>query len=135
MPSDEIIETMARAGAKAALEAGGWSYSAEDVAPGTVHHSEALFIIRAALSAAEAAGSVMVPVDLLDAVRRMLRSEYESADPGLCDCVDNDGKRYQSAFLAKQIEVVEALMPRAVVRRLTQLPLQRGRVSRADRSP
>lgn len=86
MQSDEIIETMARAGAKAGLEAGGRRYSAKDVAPGTIHHSEALFIIRAALSAAEAAGWAMMPAGLVEQAFRdglAYGNNVEDADPDL----------------------------------------------------
>lgn len=47
------------------------------------------------------------------ALRGLLRGEYESADPGLCDCVDNDGKPYQSKYLADRIALAEACLAEA----------------------
>ena len=45
-----------------------------------------------------------------EALRGLLRGEYESAEPGLCDCVDNHGKPYQSQFLADRIRDAEAVL-------------------------
>lgn len=45
-----------------------------------------------------------------EVLRGLLRGEYESAEPGLCDCVDNDGKPYQSQFLADRIAAAEAAL-------------------------
>lgn len=45
-----------------------------------------------------------------DVIRGLLRGEYESAEPGLCDCVDNDGKPYQSQFLADWIAAAEVTL-------------------------
>lgn len=42
-----------------------------------------------------------------EVLRRLLRSEYESEEPGLCDCIDNTGKPYQSQFLATAIADAE----------------------------
>lgn len=58
MPSDEIIETMVRAGLMANLNP-----LAE---PSSTELGKMAASIRAALSAAQAAGSVMVPVGLVE---------------------------------------------------------------------
>lgn len=47
---------------------------------------------------------------LEEAFRKVLRSEYESEEPGLCDCIDNDGRAYQSQYLATAIAEGEALL-------------------------
>lgn len=45
---------------------------------------------------------------LTEVLGHLLRCEYDGH--GLTDCTDNDGVRYQSADLAKQIETAEALL-------------------------
>ncbi len=45
-----------------------------------------------------------------EALRDLLWGEYESAEPGLCDCVDNHGQPYQSQFLADRIAKAEAVL-------------------------
>lgn len=71
---------------------------------------------QAALSELDAAGFAVVPKGLVEATRGLLRSEYESEEPGLCDCIDNDGQPYQSDYLAKQIETAEAMLSAAQVK-------------------
>ena len=45
---------------------------------------------------------------LLELLRAFLTSEYESKTY-LCDCIDNDGKPYQSQWLADKIAEAETL--------------------------
>lgn len=61
--------------------------------------------------AADAITALIAERDALaKALRGLLRGEYESAEPGLCDCVDNHGKPYQSQFLAERIAAAETCL-------------------------
>lgn len=50
-----------------------------------------------------------------EALEQLVRCEYESAEPGMCDCIDNVGKRYQSAHLAHSIVSAERALSRSEV--------------------
>lgn len=45
-----------------------------------------------------------------EALEQLVRCEYESAEPGMCDCVDNHGKPYQSQHLASSIAAAESAL-------------------------
>lgn len=79
-----------------------WSYSTHE--PAAWSEREALYD-EATVSRLSAEVQ-----ELREALSDILRCEYESAEPGLTDCIDNDGKPYQSDYLDKCLKRAEALL-------------------------
>jgi hypothetical protein len=59
------------------------------------------------------ASSQALVQSMREALGQLVRCEYESAEPGMCDCVDNHGKPYQSQHLALSIAAAESALAQA----------------------
>lgn len=105
----DLVEVMAEVTYEADPRSGHWAeWSELDSSDPT--RSEFIRASSKALSALDAAGYAVVPKEMVGALRGLLRSEYESEEPGLCDCIDNSGTPYQSQYLADQITMAEAAL-------------------------